>query len=222
MMVFAIHEAMASLKQSSDDALKLARPALVAAGVTADVAWSNDLNFGTWLAVAPGASHEPKRAPTDIFLDILNTLAREWPVSTPLPGLVFLGGVEDRKAAVNLLDQMSWKGSVLNLAGKLSLDQTATAIAACRGLLSNDSGLAHIAEAIGKPVAVLFGPTSEAFGFPPQRLDSRAFSAAAGCRPCSKHGKKKCRYGDQICFRSIDTSETAVFLANLLSPQEVP
>ena len=218
MMLFAVHEAMVSLKKSNDDALDLARPVLVAAPVAeGDVTWANDLSFGSWLAVAPGASHEPKRAPTDVFLDILSALSRVLPAGTPLPGLLFLGGTEDRKAAVDLLDQMGWEGSVLNLAGKLSLDQTATAIAACQALLSNDSGLAHIAEAIGKPVAVLFGPTSEAFGFPPQRDGSRAFSSAVGCRPCSKHGKRHCRYGDQLCFRSIDTMETAGFLAGLFS-----
>ncbi|MEI6398501.1 MAG: glycosyltransferase family 9 protein [Pseudomonadota bacterium] len=221
MMLFAVHEGMALLKKSNDDALDLARPALVAAPITAaDSTWVNDLSFGTWLALAPGASHEPKRAPTDVFLDILTALAHSWPVGTPLPGLLFVGGADDRKAAVNLLDQMVWEGSVLNVAGKLTLEQTATAIAACQGLLSNDSGLAHIAEAIGKPVAVLFGPTSEAFGFPPQRAESRAFSAALGCRPCSKHGKNYCRYGDQLCFRSIDTLEVARFLAGILCQKE--
>ena len=221
MMLQAVHEAMSSVGKSSDLALAEAKPFLVPAPLGgAESSWTNDLNFGIWLAVAPGASHEPKRAPTDVFSDILNSLARSWPEGRPIPGLLLLGGADDRKASVNLLDRMVWDGPVLNLVGKLSLEQTTAAISACHGLLSNDSGLAHIAEAIGKPAAVVFGPTIEAFGFSPQSIQSRAFSAALGCRPCSKHGKKTCRYGDQLCFRSIDTLEAARFLSNLLLQKE--
>ena len=180
--------------------------------------WTQELQFGTWIAVAPGASHETKRAPTEIFQAALRSLANL--ASDQIPGIVFVGGPEDRAAARDLIDKLNWPAPVLNLAGKLSLSQTAAVFLRTHALLSNDSGLGHLCEAVGKPVAVLFGPTAEGFGFPPRRGDSKAFSSAIGCRPCSKHGKAPCRYKDLLCFRGIDTRAVAAHLAHLLKSGE--
>jgi hypothetical protein len=60
---------------------------------------------------------------------------------------------------------------------------------------------------------VLFGPTVEAFGFAPRMRESRAFSLLLGCRPCSKHGKVACRYGDRLCFVGLPEAEVAAHLA---------
>jgi ADP-heptose:LPS heptosyltransferase len=217
MMLDSLHRALTFLKKSDGAALERSRPSLPKADLgQIEQSWILEMSFGNWVAVSPGASHEPKRAPTEVFADILRELADQCTGQT-IPGLVFLGSAADRIAAVTLMDQLSWPGAVINLAGKLSLEQTMLALAKVKTLLSNDSGLAHIAEAVGTPVAVLFGPTSEAFGFSPQRPNSESFSADVGCRPCSKHGKTPCRYGDQMCFRSIDVKRIALHLKSLMS-----
>lgn len=175
-----------------------------------------DMSFGRWLAVAPGASHAPKRAPTVVFQDTLLELDSLWGERAPSLGLVFVGSAEDRHAANELIDVLRWKGPTLNLAGKLSLEQSASVLSAAQALLSNDSGLAHIAEASGVPVAVLFGPTVESFGFAPWRPESMAHSSPVGCRPCSRHGKRPCRFDDQLCFQSINTRGVARHLVRVL------
>lgn len=180
-----------------------------------NILW-RDMNFGAWLAVAPGASHKPKRAPTVIFQDVLSYLPQLLPSNQVPLGLVYVGSSDDRQAANQLIDNLQWNGPVLNLAGKLTLEQSAVVLSKSKILLSNDSGLTHIAEAVGVPVAVLFGPTIESFGFAPWRAESRAHSARIGCRPCSRHGKKPCRFGDQLCFHSIDTRDVARHLAKNL------
>lgn len=195
------------------------RPRLSAEHHHTESSWLREMAFGRWLAVSAGASYPAKRAPTDVFQDILMELAAFWPKDQALPGLVFLGGADDRSAALALMDQTHWAGPVINLAGKLSLEDSMLVLSKAQVLLSNDSGLAHIMEALGKPVAVLFGPTIEAFGFPPHRSDSRVFSASLGCRPCSKHGKRSCRYDDHLCFRSIDVRAVARYLRDVF-PQE--
>ena len=218
MMLQALHRALVFLKKSDVEAFDKARPYLPSHNLRQiDQSWVREMSFGNWLAVSPGASHETKRAPTEVFSDILRTLALQGMESTAVPGLVFVGGAEDRVAAVTLMDQLPWASSVINLAGKLTLDQTMVALSKAKMLLSNDSGLAHIAEAVGTPVAVLFGPTTEAFGFSPQRAGSKAFSSDVGCRPCSKHGKKPCRYGDHMCFQSIDVRKIAKHINEQLS-----
>ncbi len=51
------------------------------------------------------------------------------------------------------------KGSVFSAAGKMDITETAALIKRCRLFISNDSGVAHIAAALGVPLVVLFGPT---------------------------------------------------------------
>lgn len=183
--------------------------------------WQKELKFGVWLAIAPGASFESKRAPESLFLDTLNKLSKllkEASYNGTELSLLFVGNEDDRVTALSILDKLGWKGPTLNLAGKLSLWESALAIKETKLVMSNDSSLCHIGEAVGVPSAVLFGPTVESFGFPPWRPESRAFSAPLGCRPCSKHGKSDCRYGDKLCFSLLRSNDIAEYLFKTLAP----
>ena len=106
---------------------------------------------------------------------------------------------------------------MLNFVGQTSIMETAHILSQCNVLLSNDSSLAHLSEAVDTPTAVLFGPTIESFGFAPRMEISQAFSANLGCRPCSKHGKVACRYQDKACFTSINTASVATHLSHFLA-----
>jgi ADP-heptose:LPS heptosyltransferase len=186
-----------------------------------DSPWRKELRFGAWVGVAPGAAHPTKQTPLEIVKEILDGLAIEMNGDsghkpTPL-GLVFLGDNNDRQSARHILDSLNWQGPVLNLCGMLSLWETGVALSEATCLLSNDSSLGHIAEAVGTPTAILFGPTIESFGFAPRMRRSQAFSALTGCRPCSKHGKVACRYGDKLCFHSIPTPAVIQHLHKLLT-----
>ena len=185
-----------------------------------DSPWRKELRFGAWLGIAPGAAHATKAAPLELFAESLEKFKatiqqQEGPVPAPL-GLVFFGDSKDRKAARQLLDDIHWTGPILNLAGRLSLWESAIALSETTCLLSNDSSLSHIAEAVDTPTAVLFGPTIESFGFAPRMRNSRAFSALVGCRPCSKHGRTPCRYADKLCFNALSTDAIALHLVSLL------
>ncbi len=182
--------------------------------------WQKELKFGEWLAIAPGAAYDAKKAPLQLLRDITELLSvhcrRDEVLSKKSLGLIFVGNDKDREVALAILDQLDWSGPVLNLAGKLSLWETALALKEAQVLLCNDSGLLHISEAVGTPVVALFGPTVEAFGFPPWREDSRVFSSTLGCRPCSKHGQSDCRYGDKLCFGLIQTPQLVEHLKDIL------
>ena len=185
-----------------------------------DPPWRKELRFGMWLAVAPGAAHPTKQAPLETIYGILDQVRTSLTAKSGLHqmplGLVFLGDSKDRHAARHLLDQLDWQGPVLNLAGRLSLWETAVALSEANCLLSNDSSLGHIAESVETPTAVLFGPTIESFGFAPRMPESRAFSSLIGCRPCSKHGKVTCRFGDKLCFSTLKLAEISDHLIALL------
>jgi heptosyltransferase-2 len=90
-----------------------------------------------------------------------------------------------------------------------SFSDTAHLIHASRLLLSNDTGLVHLAESIGKPVVQIFGPTDPALGFGVWRPESRVVASSLWCRPCSKDGSACFRWGSarHLCLQQISGSQ---------------
>ncbi len=194
-------------------------PKLPTAHVVELKSWQKELKFGQWIAVAPGAAHETKRAPEELFVDILQHLKHllnQSPLAEKNIGLLFVGNEVDRQRALEIADQVFWPGTILNLAGKLSLWESALAVKEVVTVIANDSSLCHIGEGVGTPATVLFGPTVEAFGFAPWRKESRGFSSPLGCRPCSKHGKVACRFHDKLCFKLLPAGDIARHILKLL------
>jgi ADP-heptose:LPS heptosyltransferase len=183
-----------------------------------------------WIAVAPGAAHPNKKAPATLFLDTLTEISRSMSTTNALKtGLVLLGASSEKADCAKLHEILqrhsnsagkAWAGPILDLSGQTDLQGTVPILNSCSALLGNDSSLGHIAESLGKPAFIFFGPTVEAFGFAPGLMHSKAYSVSLGCRPCSKHGKTSCRYGDQLCFAGIPYQLVANDVATLLS--EIP
>ncbi|HEX2491195.1 MAG TPA: glycosyltransferase family 9 protein, partial [Blastocatellia bacterium] len=59
-----------------------------------------------------------------------------------------------------IIRQMNRRGAI-NLAGETGMDELIGALDACDMLISNDTGPAHIAAALGRPALTIFGPTNE-------------------------------------------------------------
>lgn len=176
-----------------------------------------------WIATAPSSFYETKRAPLSVFIKILEEVSKKSLKENRGPvGLFILGGPDDTVLCSELQSKIKWSvGPVKNFSGNLSLTENADLLARTYYLLSNDSSLSHIAEAVNTPVGVLFGPTIEAFGFAPHLEESRAFSSQLGCRPCSKHGKSPCRFKDMKCFLEINTDEVAKHLCKALKKEKL-
>lgn len=130
-----------------------------------------------WLAQAPGPAGAPFLAihPGGGVNPGMSLLAKRWPadrfaaVAAILAGeagarLLLLGGPSDAPvtAAFRAALPPQARASLLDLSGKLDLDQAAACIAGAQLYLGNDSGLAHLATAVGTPALVLFGPTDPA------------------------------------------------------------
>ncbi|SLM61356.1 MULTISPECIES: ADP-heptose--LPS heptosyltransferase RfaF [Dickeya] len=79
--------------------------------------------------------------------------------------VVLFGSANDRQAGEDICATLSHeaKGYCLNLAGQTSLDQAVVLIAACQAVVSNDSGLMHVAAALNRPLVALYGPSSPDF-----------------------------------------------------------
>ena len=81
------------------------------------------------------------------------------------------------------------------------LRQAILALAAADAVLSNDSGLLHVAAAIGTPTVGIFGPTSPWHWAPLNPIaEVIETTTEVSCRPCHK---PVCRYGHHRCMRDI-------------------
>lgn len=77
--------------------------------------------------------------------------------------IVIFGSTKDREIGEKIKQRMHHGEYCINLAGATSLDQAVNLIANCKAIVSNDSGLMHIAAALDKPLIALYGPSSPDF-----------------------------------------------------------
>ncbi len=113
-----------------------------------------------------------------------------------------MGGKDVLQDAV-FLEEKSASSSVHNYVGKLNLVQSAAVIKQCRLFVGTDSGLMHLACAVGIPVIALFGPSNtQKWG--PKGIIDRIISEYVACLPCTKFGYTvpTCR-GSYHCMRDI-------------------
>ncbi len=164
------------------------------------------------LALCFGAKHSTKRYPPKQFALLLTYLLQKNPLQ-----IVLLGGKEDALQAIEIMNNLPthYRNMVLNLAGRSTLMQTAAILANCDAVLSNDTGLMHIASAFGKKLFVLFGSSSPAFGFLPWRTPYELFEVEAlSCRPCSHIGRNHCPKGHFRCMTDLSPALIADHINN--------
>jgi heptosyltransferase-1 len=80
-------------------------------------------------------------------------------------------------------------------------------LSVCTVTVSSDSGLMHLAAAVGSRVVGIFGPTSPLLGFAPLAPGAVIVSRNAPCSPCSYHGNRPCRYDRTFCLEDIEPAE---------------
>jgi heptosyltransferase-2 len=145
------------------------------------------------LVFAPGAEFGPaKRWPAAHFAELANTvLAR-------LPGMqvALLGSGKDRPVCDEIV---ALAPAAHNLAGSTSLDQAIALIAAARAVVSNDSGLLHIASAFNRAIVALYGPTDPAHA-PPFSDMAQSLWLHLECSPCRQ---RECPLGHHNCMRQM-------------------
>ncbi len=168
------------------------------------------------LGLAPGASRFTKQWPAERFAQTGAILAGKFSA-----GVVILGGKEDQGAAGKAAAGLQARGivKVKNLAGSLSILESAAVLSRLNLLLSNDTALMHLATAVGTPVAAIFGSTSRELGFFPYSKKATVLEAEGlSCRPCSLHGEPECPEGHFQCMLLLDPEKAAEAGAKLWEP----
>ena len=141
---------------------------------------------------------------------------KRWPLAhwqrliqlNPNQKFVVLAGVED-----SFTSELNVYANVTNLTGQTTLLASAAIIKKAKSVVSNDTGLLHFSEQLGKPTIALMGPAP--FGFP-SRPSTKILERHLACRPCSKHGQGPCINPNfHECLQSISPEEVSIELQNL-------
>lgn len=162
------------------------------------------------IGIAPGARHATKRWPVEYFAEAADRLG-----SMPNAHVVLLGDPSEKGTAAAVMQKM--KGPCTNLAGWTDLKELFAIVSKLELLLTNDSALLHIGEALRIPVVALFGPTVRAFGFAPFRSTSRVVEVTnLPCRPCTLHGDDRCPLKHHRCMVDLDVNAVLLACSDLL------
>lgn len=144
------------------------------------------------IALCPGAEYGPaKRWPAEYFAAVAGKLKARG--HTP----IVLGAQSDVPTGLTI-EQLS-HGAAINLCGKTSLDDAINLIAGSRAVITNDSGLMHVAAALGKPQLALFGSSSPEHT-PPLSDVARVVTLKTECSPCFA---RECPLGHFKCMREL-------------------
>lgn len=181
-------------------------------GVASRVAKLHLNRFEHVLGICPFARHATKEWPAERFAEIARRFISE------LSGAVMIfGGPSDvPRSTVLAASLRAHVGDehVIDWTGELSLAESAAALQYCDAVVTNDSGLMHIAAAMQKRVVAIFGSTVEEFGFFPPRETSIVLEQKnLSCRPCSHLGLPACPEQHFRCM--LDTGAETVWKAVL-------
>jgi heptosyltransferase-2 len=119
--------------------------------------------------------------------------------------VVVLGGAAEQQAA----DDVAAAGAeyAASAAGRFDLQGSGALLKEARCAVSGDTGLMHMATAVGTPVVALYGPTVEPLGFFPYHARATVLERDLDCRPCSAIGGPRCPLGHHRCLEDIAPDE---------------
>ena len=160
-----------------------------------------------YIGVVIGAAYFTKKFPLHKLQELCASIVHP---------IILLGGPEDKEEGdkIAALDNVK----IYNACGKFSLNESADLVRRAKLIVTNDTGLMHIASAFKRPIISLWGNTIPEFGMYPyygqnfiHAMDVLPYEIMEvknlSCRPCSKIGYKKCPKGHFKCMEFISVNE---------------
>lgn len=158
------------------------------------------------LALCPGAEFGPaKRWPEEYYAEVANEkLAAGWQVW-------LFGSLKDQPVTEKIMQLTHQR--CIDLAGKTRLEEAVDLLSLASAVVSNDSGLMHIAAALRKPLVAVYGPTSAAFT-PPLHKESKVLSLSLDCQPCFE---RVCPLKHHNCMHELKAEKIVTAMAEWVS-----
>ena len=164
-----------------------------------------------YIAWAIGGKHQTKFYPEERIFEVCKKIKKP---------VILLGGKEDFDKGERISNSIG--GRVFNACGKFNINQSASLVEQADKIITNDTGLMHIAAAFRKEIISLWGNTIPEFGmypyFPGDEKESHIFEVKnLSCRPCSKLGYKSCPKKHFDCMNKINSCRVNPF--NSVNPE---
>ena len=148
-----------------------------------------------YVALVLAGTYATKKVPFEKYRQLISTSRHPF---------ILLGGKSEQAIATHILE---WNtGNVIDFTGKLRINQSASLVKNARLVISNDTGLMHIAAAYNKKILSIWGNTVPELGMSPympgkgsEILEVKGLP----CRPCSKLGYHKCPKKHFRCMNDL-------------------
>ncbi|MEP7199945.1 MAG: glycosyltransferase family 9 protein [Chloroflexota bacterium] len=158
----------------------------------------------TFVAIHPGGGNNPgtllpsKRWPAERFAQIADRLIDEYHATVILVGgesdaeitQAVRGAMESSTSPPAPLLQGEGSARLIDLSGQLTIGQLGALYRRCTLMIGNDSGVMHLANAVGTPTVALYGP-SDPRVYGPYNAKSLALWHEVGCNPCFVNGRAR-------------------------------
>ena len=157
------------------------------------------------LAICPGAEYGPaKQWPTVHFAELGRQMARQgW-------DLWLFGSAKDVAVCEGIAATCR---VATNLAGRTTLEQAVDLMSLADAVVSNDSGLMHVAAALDRPLVALYGSSDPGFT-PPLNKDHEIVNLGLDCSPCFE---RECPLGTTACLVDMSVAQVEAALQETLS-----
>ncbi len=149
------------------------------------------------IAVHPGSGSTAKAWPPARFIDLAEKL-----VSTYSAHILFVVGPGEENIKKKLLRPLGQKPPII--LDSLPLPHLGAILARCRIFVGNDSGITHMAAAVGTPVVALFGPT-DPVRWAPRGRDVGVIRGRVSCSPCDRETMSICT--SRLCLTEISVDD---------------
>ena len=148
------------------------------------------------VAVHPGSGGDWKRWPAERFAQVADRLAEEG------VGVVVIQGPADAEVVGQLLARV--RGRRPPVVSGLGVEDLAAFLSLAACYLGNDSGVTHLAAAVGTPTVAIFGPTDPG-QWGPRGPNVLVLRAERECVPCGREGGARCR--DRACLELVSVEQ---------------
>lgn len=162
---------------------------------------------GALIGICPGSSSPHKSWGEARFGHLVRLLAAD--------RRILLVGSEADRVAVDEVRNLASGCEVKAYVGN-DVARIAAFLSLCSVTVTNDSGLMHLAGAVGSRPLAIFGPTSPLLGFTPVAEGAAVLSLDLDCSPCSYHGTRPCHRERRYCMEGITPEHVASVVSRML------
>lgn len=158
----------------------------------------------SFVAIAIGAQFKTKRVPKEKWIEIIREMDNN---------IILIGGEMDREMGEWLIDHCP-NTTIVNSCGKWNILESASIVSQAKSLLTNDTGMMHIAACFNTQIISIWGNTTPEYGMSPYRpqgikTDKIFQIDGLSCRPCSKIGYQECPKKHFHCMTMQDAKAIA-------------